>query len=193
MTAIPLELVLTLAGVFCLQMMDYQLTLYGIVLGKKVNEMSGAKQEVYELNPGMRKEVHSGVRLSLKHFFLSMLVLGLVALVYFYLNPFFPFAQGAALTAWVVINIHHISGILICRYYLKNPPEVKLLGVYPITYQITRSMYNYFMFFLFAVFFALFVPTLFSYGVVTGCIYLIVIHLEWRANAKKKKASELKL
>ncbi len=173
-----------------LMFLDYFLTVLGAVQRER-KHAEHFKVEHYELNPLWQKAISRKRLVNPRHIVLTLLVSGLLALMFqFELLPD-AFAEGTMGFLFVIFGTvigRHLSNILTFRGYARRAKEVS--GQVTLSHSLTLavSTYQYLTVAVPVVIIAFFSPSPFTVGGAFGIGMLFVVHGLWIRRHNKARA-----
>lgn len=171
-----------------LMLLDYFLTIAGVVLGEK-GYAKHIKMEHYELNPFWQKHVGQKKWFNPRHLLLTALLSSLLFMVMEFGSfeyEFDTFVLGLVLVFYGGVIGQHVSSLLIFRSVVRRPGEIS--GQIEIKHSLMLywSMYRYLAILFPLMLIAVLSPTPFVLGGLTGALWLLVMIWTWIRKYRKK-------
>ncbi|MGC8771715.1 MAG: hypothetical protein ACP5Q5_10750 [Brevinematia bacterium] len=171
---------------------DYYLTIFGNILSQKKYKMHFIFEN-YELNPFWKKDVNKIKWFNIKHLLIVIIITFLVYLVYNLESKktIFLFCCGAIYITYGSIIGGHISNILIFKYLINNPDEIKGKIIFSYKFLYRLSQFQHIIFLIPLTIIAIVVNNVFVYGGIVGMIATILAHNIWLAKSNKLKKDKI--
>jgi hypothetical protein len=172
-----------------LMLADYFLTLIGKRYRDKITYISS---DTYELNPEFRKAIDNELKINPRHLIYVVVFTFIAFMVYKSGNETsIEGFTGFIVTLFSVVNARHIGNILLYRYSLKNPDQVKGTLYTSHEYNLKNSLFQVIGLSTVFLVFVLIKPSPFLIGAFISQLVFIIQHIAWIYTHKEQEQLRL--